>query len=124
MKCDWKVTDYPRVNWLSLVRHLVDYSVPGTTHGDKGIITVLGWKLGCSIKDKIQRGTVRLIGHDRSFRLLSAKLLFTRNYSPSGNNITLIPGIIYLTNPNHDHCNGNIFVGTLEQSLLFEFIQL
>jgi hypothetical protein len=26
--------------------------------------------------------------------------------------IKVIPGIIYLTNPNHNHANGDIFVGT------------
>lgn len=31
---------------------------------------------------------------------------------PLTENITLIPGVIYLTNPNHNHLNKDIFVGT------------
>lgn len=32
---------------------------------------------------------------------------------PVNNNIKIIPGIMYLTNPNHNNANGNIFVGTV-----------
>jgi carbohydrate-selective porin OprB len=31
---------------------------------------------------------------------------------PLTNNILLIPGVMYITNPNHDSRNGGIFVGT------------
>ncbi len=31
---------------------------------------------------------------------------------PLTNNITIVPGILYLTSPNHDNRNGGIFVGT------------
>lgn len=64
--------------------------------------------LGFGMPPKVTNNTV--VAREDS----STGLHFEAFYEyPLTNNITLIPGIIYLTNPEHNATNGDIFVGTL-----------
>jgi hypothetical protein len=102
----------------------VGYTQVDRANGQSAQAEIINYAVNFAFPDLFMKGAIGGVGFGMPPRVIRNTIAtrtdpgtgfhFEAFYQyPLTNHITLIPGVIYLTNPNHDDRNSGIFIGTL-----------